>query len=305
MNIFTVISLCIKKKSLKPFGKWFFEHFISHIIVYPAVALVVILLANITQLSKEYLPESILKFFKDFLPESVLGLIQILSYALDHPYRIIVSAFFIGIVISFLKRTFIDLPKLREVVSSVGLFAFWNNGKDESEENWKDCVVKIDETVTDIRILGATGRCTFSEKYSPLHKCVEEFRGEIHVLLMNPKSNCIKDAAERVGEDPAVFKSEIMTSIQYCKELNARNGGKVFLKLYDNTPLWKIIIAGKFIRVQNYKHRIDHNHKVVDIEQSPAYGFYADKNHTSIYYPFFESFIDIWDKSNIVDLKLP
>jgi hypothetical protein len=214
----------------------------------------------------------IVKTYENILPESVLHLLKFLLYAEAHPFRIILGALLAGITIAFLIRTLSTLPNLRKLISNVGIFAFWSNIDKEE-----------------------------AEKDSPLYECVESFRGEVRILLFNPESALIEEAAKNIGMTTAVYKDEVNSSIEYCKKLNTRNGGKIFLKLYDEMPLWKIVIVDNFLRVQNYKHRLNNNSHLLDIEQSPAYGFYADNNGVSIYYPFFETFLDVWNKSTLVE----
>ena len=225
----------------------------------------------------------------------------IVQYTLDHPYRIIITAFFLGSLITISIRLFkkvTDCAQKSNIVDGFGALCYWPHDTDERRlKNWKNC---IDEITTaparDLKILGATGWHTFGATDSPLHQIIKEFKGEIRVLLMDPNAQCLPGRAENVGMSQREYRNEINQTIEYCREIQRQNPN-FFLKTYSQPPIWKMVIVNQFLWLQHYT-------KNAHVDDTPVYGLFADQADSSLYYPLLNVFHKRWsqDHNAIVDL---
>ncbi|MBU1901880.1 hypothetical protein KKG82_05980 [Patescibacteria group bacterium] len=177
------------------------------------------------------------------------------------------------------------------------MFSFWKHHTDEDRQaDWQVCVDKIKEAST-LKILGATGWETFAEDGSPLHKAVLSFPGEIKVLLMSPEAECLEKRVSSLGDvSKSDYIAQINKTIDFCKLLRKKSI-KIHLKLYDQHPIWKMVIADGFLWLQHYRDR-------THVDQTPVYGVYANKEETSLYYPLSEVFYKRWELDNNTEINL-
>ncbi|HEY9178295.1 MAG TPA: hypothetical protein VIN07_11410 [Flavipsychrobacter sp.] len=289
MEILDTLKKCRGQKSVKPLLGWLGDHFIGHAIILPLFALFPLIANLLIDLFSVVLPEATPQFIA-----------SILAYVDQHPYRTIIGALGIGIFLSIVRRIFKRVcacSRRMKLTSAVGIHSFWSHSTEaERVRDWSECISAIDTTITDLRILGATGWHTFAAENSPLNKLVESFKGEIRILLMDPEADCLEERAKSIGQSKDAYIAEINKTIAYCKQLKITND-KVYLRLYKQHPIWKMIIAGSFLWLQNYKHG---RH----VDESPAYGFYSDSEGTSLYHPLYDVFYKRWEKDGNREIDL-
>ncbi len=166
----------------------------------------------------------------------------ILTYIQEHPIRITITALIFGFLASSLfvfAKKYIDRKRL---IEATGLSSFWPHSTPEQKsDNWANCLHRVEQGASDLRILGATGWNTYGRLDSPLHDAIRNFRGDIRILLMDPTCPFLKERAESIGMRPEDYAEEINQTIECCRKLK-KNGKEIKVKTYVQKPIWKMII---------------------------------------------------------------
>lgn len=161
----------------------------------------------------------------------------------------------------------------------------------EKKADWVTCNEKIrGNKAIDLRIMGATGWRTFGDKTSPLYKLLEQFHGEVKILLMKPDPSlpALIDRARELSKTPEEYVEEIKKSIVRLTELK-KKGRNISLKLYCQTPIWKMIICNDYMWLQHYC-------KNKEVENTPVYTFFSDGDGgTSLFNAIYSVWIKRWD----------
>ena len=105
----------------------------------------------------------------------------------------------------------------------------------------------------DVMIIGSTGARTFVDPEGDLHQVLQNCR-RAKIMLLDPAGEGAWRRAKslrRTDITPESFRQQIVTSIEFLKGLRAvqRN---IRLKLYPDTPLFKLSIMGDYISIQHY-----------------------------------------------------
>lgn len=160
----------------------------------------------------------------------------------------------------------------------------------------KDDLERASGEHSPIWILGATGKETFSAATSPLFDCLQEYKGDIKVLLIRPNSFAFNNRCQGLGLADQRYLDEILDSIDYCKQLHAK-GKSIELTLYDSLPIWKMVMTTRVLWVQYY-----HDRKHVD--DTPMYSFEYGGHDATLFEGFRTVFRKRWalDNSKKVDL---
>jgi len=150
----------------------------------------------------------------------------------------------------------------------------------------------------DIMVIGSTGCRTFADAAGDLHAVIRNCR-EARIMLLNPFGDGATIRARSIL-DPDItvehFREQIARSIAFLKELKAvqRN---VRLKLYNEVPLFKMAISGEFIWLKHY-------HAGLDVQRLPEFVFRHGQNPGSLYTPFYQYFLKLWNNPGIPEYDL-
>jgi hypothetical protein len=150
----------------------------------------------------------------------------------------------------------------------------------------------------DIMVIGSTGCRTFVDASGDLHTVIRNCR-EARIILLNPFGDGATIRARSIL-DPDItlehFREQIGRSIAFLKELKAvqRN---VRLKLYNDVPLFKMAISGEFIWLKHY-------HSGLDVKRLPEFVFRHGQNPGSLYAPFYQYFLKLWNNPGIPEYDL-
>lgn len=145
----------------------------------------------------------------------------------------------------------------------------------------------------DVLIIGSTGSNTFVNPEGDLHQALQNCR-EAKIILLNPfsegafaRAKCIPDPDITIEH----FKEQLTKSIDFLKSLNSPQ--KIIrLKLYDETPLFKLAVLGDYIFMKHY-------HADVHIKEMPEYIFKHSPNQGNLYHLFYQIFLSKWRDSNL------
>lgn len=190
--------------------------------------------------------------------------------------------------------------KLNEYIGASGFSP--NHNLSETKRNWAECVGKIKATkAKDLRIMGATGYKTFGEKDSPLYTFLEKYDGEVKVLLIEPNANldALISRAAQTEKTPQNYADEVTKSVERLKDLVRNKNRKITLKLYKQTPIWKMIISNDYMWLQHYSTCSD------DVHKTPVYTFYSDGDGgTSLFHALYSVWQKRWelDGNTLVEL---
>lgn len=228
--------------------------------------------------------------------------IDVPSYAYQHYYRVpfsIVALIFAGILLSRAVNLFQKSARFQSILEGAGLADFsQHDEKDEKSHDWSKCCDEIlaDAQNTKLKILGANGRDTFGNADAPLHELVGHFKGEIEVLLMHPSCDAFKSRTASLGEDAEQYLNHLRETLDFCAYLSNKTRN-ITVKLYSQTPIWKMLITNKYMWLQYYaplKH----------VDNMPVYTFYSDEKGTSLFIPLVDVFRKRWvdDDSYLLDL---
>jgi hypothetical protein len=131
-----------------------------------------------------------------------------------------------------------------------------------------------------------------------LHTVLQQCR-EAKIMLLNPDGEGAAARAKSILDSeitPESLRKQITMSIEFLKGLKAvqRN---VQLRLYPDTPLFKLAILGEFIWVQHY-------HAGLDVQVMPEYLFAHDQSPGGLYTPFYQYFMTRWRNTAIPEYDL-
>lgn len=144
----------------------------------------------------------------------------------------------------------------------------------------------------DVMIIGSTGSNTFVNPEGELHPVIQNCR-EAKIILLNPFSEGALARAKCIP-DPDVtlehFQEQIGKSIEFLKGL--RSPQKVIrLKLYEETPLFKLAILGDYVFMKYY-------HADVNIKEMPEYIFKHSPKYSNLFHPLYQFFLSKWRDAN-------
>lgn len=188
------------------------------------------------------------------------------------------------------------------LVQAVGISGFYpHTSKKEKRDDWKTCVARIrGHRAKDLRIMGATGWATFGAPESPLYKLLDEFDGEIKVLLMkaDPSLSALVQRAKETGYKPDDYALEIRRSIDRLRQLKGK-GKNISLKCYTQMPVWKMLISNDYMWLQHYRNSRN-------VDDTPVYVFYSDGDEgTSLFHALYSVWLKRWevDGNEVIDLS--
>ncbi len=150
----------------------------------------------------------------------------------------------------------------------------------------------------DVMVISSTGARTFVDPEGELHQVIQNCR-EARIMLLNPNSEGAMARAKGIpdpGVTPQSFAEQIRKSITFLKVLKAGQKN-VRLKLYPDPPFLKMTILGDYIWLQHYQPG-------VDVQGMPKYVFKHSANLSSLYFPFYQYFLEKWNDPNIPEYDL-
>lgn len=160
---------------------------------------------------------------------------------------------------------------------------------------------KLTETqgiARDVMVISSTGARTFVDPEGELYQVIQNCR-EAKIMLLNPNSEGAMIRAKGIpnpGVSPQRFAEQIRKSITFLKVLKAAQK-KVRLKLYPDPPFLKMTILGDYIWLQHYQPG-------VDVQGMLKYVFKHDPNLSSLYFPFYQYFLERWNDPDIPEYDL-
>lgn len=185
-----------------------------------------------------------------------------------------------------------NISNAETLVQAMGISGFSpHTTKQEKRADWKSCNDKIKSNrAIDLRIMGATGWNTFGHKDAPLYRLLDQFQGEIKILLIKPDPTlpALIQRANEIGVPAADYVQEINNSIDRLKALKAK-GKNISLKLYEQMPIWKMVISNDYMWLQHYC-------KCKNVEDTPVYSFFSDGDEgTSLFHALYSVWLKRWD----------
>lgn len=143
----------------------------------------------------------------------------------------------------------------------------------------------------DVMVMAVTGYDTFTAQDAELRRVLEACY-EIRVMLMNPYSDGARShAASRVNpeETLADYRNELETSIDFLARLYT-GGKKVSLKLYSETPFWKLVFTGEHAWV-----RYCHDNYGAQVFPEYVFALQPDKPMRGFFPAFYTYFLNQWN----------
>ncbi len=222
-----------------------------------------------------------------------------LSYIWQHPKELVSPA-----LITVLAMTVISLLAVvlrqKHTLAQFGVRLFSkHDSKDSKKKDWsmlRSDLTDASNEKSPLWLLGATGKETFSGAASPLYDEVRNYEGEIKVLLIRPESFAFKSRCRNLKVSADTYLEEILDSIDYCKDL-AVKGKSITVKLYDQHPIWKMVMTTRVLWVQYYKHN-------THVDNTPMYSFEYRKEGSSLFDGFRTVFTKRWSHDNSLPIDL-
>lgn len=191
-------------------------------------------------------------------------------------------------------RLYVYTSSKNILINNSGLFYFRPNAAEKDKKENKKLLLEQIQTAKSVEMIGATGYNTFAKaehadgRAAILRDALENIViGDIKILLFHPDGKYARMRASALGIPLDDYKQEIYNSIGFLKEL--RNKGKsVSLKLYEQKPIWKMIILDDFLWLQFYDLRFH-------VERMPVYGIYKKKDGESLFDPLYAVFQKKWN----------
>lgn len=247
----------------------------------------------------------------------------IASYIKGHPIRISIAAIMVALaspaikaLISLLflwvkalissnrnkEQVVQQVSESEKLIQTTGISGFYpHSTKAEKKKDWKLCVENIKRhRATDLRIMGATGWNTFGHSEAPLYKLLEQFNGEVKILLIDPDptSPALIQRAHETNKTPEHYAKEVRDTLSRLKDLKQNKGRNVSVKLYRQTPIWKMVISNDFMWLQHYC-------KNKDVDNSPVYTFFSDGDEgTSLFHALYSVWLKRWEIDGNEDYDL-
>ncbi|WAC07955.1 MAG: hypothetical protein OS130_01785 [Thermodesulfobacteriota bacterium] len=193
---------------------------------------------------------------------------------------------------NFLVRSWKDRKFSKIALNDMGLFLAAHKKSFRIKKRLKKFKGK-QGTARDVMLIGSTGFNTFVNPESDLHQVIQNCR-EAKIMLLNPfgEGACVR--AKSIP-DPDItlehFREQIAKSVEFLKSLKVLQKN-IRLKLYDETPLFKLTVLGDYISMQYY-------HSGLNVQEMPEYIFKHSSNHSSLFHPFYQFFLSKWRDSNI------
>ncbi len=106
-------------------------------------------------------------------------------------------------------------------------------------------------------------------------------------MLIKPRCDAFTIRAKALGLKEKDYEKEIKNTIAYCEQLSAK-GKSIIVKLYKQTPIWKMVFTENYMWLQHYKPD-DH------VDNTPVYTLFANEGETSLYFPLMDVFRKRWD----------
>ena len=213
----------------------------------------------------------------------------------------LISPAIITILLSAMVGLFLINLRQRNTLASFGVRLFsHHDNPDTKKRDWagvcEDLRASSAERGT-LRMLGATGKETFSGATSPLFDVLKTHEGDIKILLVRPNSFAFSSRCKSLRISTDSYLEEILDSIDYCKTLVHQHGRSIELKLYDQIPIWKMLITSRTLWVQYYKSN-------AHVDNTPMYCFEYKGEGTTLFDGFRSVFEKRWnlDGSKKVDL---
>ncbi|MEN6620866.1 MAG: hypothetical protein ABFD50_04900, partial [Smithella sp.] len=150
----------------------------------------------------------------------------------------------------------------------------------------------------DVLLLGSTGWNTFTNPESDMHHVIENCR-EAKILLLNPFGEGAAVRAKSIPDSdvtPEYFREKIISSIDFLKQLKDQQKN-IRLKLYDETPLFKLTVLGDYIFLKYYNLGLN-------VQQMSEYIFKHSAKHSSLFHPLYQYFLSKWRDPNIPEYDL-
>ncbi len=150
----------------------------------------------------------------------------------------------------------------------------------------------------DIMVIDSTGFHTMVDSKGDLHHVIQNCR-EGKIMLLNPfsqRTNARTRSLPAPSVTPERFREQIRKGILFLKDLKAAKKN-IKLKLYDESPLFRLAILDDHIWIQHY-------HIGLDIKVMPEYVFKHDQNLGSLYNPFYQYFLIKWNHPDIPEYDL-
>jgi len=148
-------------------------------------------------------------------------------------------------------------------------------------------------TAKDVMLISSTGCNTFVNPESDLYDVMQHCR-EAKILLLNPFSEGAILRTKSIPDPditPEHFREQFTKSIDCLKSLKALQKD-IKLKLYDETPLFKLTVLGDYIFMKYYNSGLN-GHEMTE------YIFIHSANHSSLFHPLYQFFLSKWRDPNI------
>jgi hypothetical protein len=193
--------------------------------------------------------------------------------------------------------------KRNKLLAAFGARAFSpHDTQKQKAADWSQIASDIDaasEQKSPLYIMSATGKAIFQDPLSPLYRSINNYRGEVHVLLLRPNSDGVeRRVAQLHNLKPEYYQNEILDSIEVCQNWRkGRPANWIQIRLYNTFPIWKMIMTPNALWLQHFSQGIRG-------DDSPLYGFRSFIGQATIYDGFQSVFDKRWgfDETKIVDL---
>lgn len=181
----------------------------------------------------------------------------------------------------------------KTAIAALASLVYARNSREGWVARWRERkLIRQLPATRDACILTQTGYETLVEPDSPL-RAVLEGAYEIRVMMVNPTGDGLRRHVDSLPEDVTLlsFHSEIESSIAFLADLR-RQGKKVTLKFYDETPFWKLVVLGDHVWVQ-------HCHSGFGMREQPEYVFSLqhDNPRLGLFVPFYTHFLNCWGEA--------
>lgn len=222
-----------------------------------------------------------------------------LGYFWEHPGELVSPAVVTLLVIMVVSLIAMVL-RLKNTLANFGVRLFSRHDTPElKKRDWellKSDLKNASGEHSPIWVLGATGKETFSAATAPLFDLLQEYKGDIKVLLVRPNSFAYNNRCAGLGVSSQKYLDEILDSIDYCKQLHAK-GKSIEVTLYESLPIWKMVMTTRVLWVQYYQ---DAKH----VDDTPMYSFKYGDHDSMLFEGFRTVFRKRWalDNSKKVDL---
>lgn len=225
-------------------------------------------------------------------------------YVIQHPIRALtVSSIFLllifSISISVLAYKYARMyAKRQQTLLAIGFHDFHpHETLDEKTRDWDDLIERLNSNrSTYVYIMAVTGEHTLGRKTSPLFNFINAFEGELRILLIKPFCKAFCERAHALQISHERYVKEIEETIDVCRELKAA-GRNVSVKLYEQKPIWKMILTEQYLWLQYYSPS-------KNVEKTPVYSFFGNTAKTSLYYPLADVFVKRWAHDNNDEIDL-